>query len=115
MKENERQNQLIEYLLQDGHDRLQQDAFDKAEQRKYVISTRPLNHIFRYQTRMHASRMHTVHCSSCRWGGVCLGAVCLGGVCLAGVCLGGVCLGGVCLGGVCLRGYLPKGLHTSPP
>ena len=62
MKENERQNQLIEYLLEDGHDRLHQDAFDKgfqAEQRKYVISTRPLNHIFRYQTRMHASRMHT--------------------------------------------------------
>ena len=47
------------------------------------------------QTRMHSSRMRTVHCSSRLLGG-----------CLPG----GVCLGG---GGVCPGGCLPRGWGVS--
>ena len=54
-----------------------------------------------YRTRMHFSRMHTVHCSGHLGGGGAGGVSAqVGGVCLGE---GGVCLGG--LGGV----HLPHG------
>ena len=63
-------------------------------------------------TRMHSSRMRTIHCS-----GRLLGEGC-GGVCLGRGCLpGGVCLGGICLGSVYLGGgwCLPRaGIHLCP-
>ena len=53
-------------------------------------------------TRMHSSRMRTVHCSG-RLGG---------GRCLPGGCLpGGACLGDVCWGVSAQVGCLPGGVH----
>ena len=73
------------------------------------------------KTRMHSSRMRTVHCSSHVPGrGVSAQGVCLSrGVCVClprgDVCPGGVCPGGCLPGGcVCLGGCLPGGC-TPPP
>ena len=77
------------------------------------------------QTRMHSSRMHTVHALTIRWGGgggggvylpgegVYLpgGCTCLGGVPAQGVYLsvGGTCWGVPARGCTCLGVYLPRG------
>ena len=56
-------------------------------------------------TRMHSSRMRTIHYSGHLGGGGCLPRGCLPrgeGVCPGGVCLGGCLPGGFCPGGGCL-------------
>ena len=76
------------------------------------------------KTRMHPSRMRTVHSSShvyrsMHWaGGVSISACTgRGGVCLhrGGVCQEGSAQGGVCLGGVSAQGGLYPSMHWGSP
>ena len=64
-----------------------------------------ISSVIDYKTRMHSSRMRTIHCSGHRGGrgGVCLGGFCLWG-CLPRGCLPRGCLPRGCLPGGCLPG-----------
>ena len=86
--------------------------------KKFILSKVRLNFLSNnsVQTRMHSSRIRTVHCSGhlggcLPRGGVCPGwEVCLGGCLPQGVCLWGVCLPrrwGVLSESVCSGGVHP--------
>ena len=82
-----------------------------------TIAARVSNENFYHRTRMHSSRMRTVHCNGClrgRGGGSAQAGVCLGDCLPVGVSAqGDVCLGR-CLpmGRVCPRGCLLKGVSA---
>ena len=77
------------------------------------IITYPHTHVVKIngcKTKMHSSKMRTVHCSG-RWGGGSCIPACRGG----GVCLGGLPSGGCLPGGVCARGCLPPPWRDTLP
>ena len=76
-----------------------------------------LRMVINFVTRMHSSRMCTVHYSGRLLVGVCPGSLPAGGpVCPGGVCpKGGMSAqnGGVCLRCICLEGSLPGGVYIT--